>query len=160
MPRLVAALRELPPQLCEPEGSWQHGLLQGTHASAATQAINPTTVRARANPNPTPTPNPNPKLNPNANQAINPTTDPKLAALDQGAREREEVVPAAEREAQRVMARSGASLCFLGTGAMKPSSYRNVRPLLHAPCTRHACAMHAPCMRHAHAMRTPCTRLR
>ena len=129
MPRLVAALRELPPQLCEPEGSWQHGLLQGTHASAATQAINP-------------------------------TTDPKLAALDQGARAREESVPTAEREAQRVMARSGASLCFLGTGAMKPSSYRNVRPLLHAPCMRHAHAMHTPCTRHAHAMRTPCTRLR
>ena len=43
VPRLAAALRELPPQLCEAEGSWQHGLLQGAHSSAATQLINPTT---------------------------------------------------------------------------------------------------------------------
>ena len=128
MPRLAAALRELPPQLCEAEGSWQHGLLQGAHSSAATQLINP-------------------------------TTEVQLATIDQGAGERVEAVPAAERAAQRIMSRSSASLCFLGTGAMKPSAHRNVRPLLHAPCTCYARACthtntHA-CTRHAHAMHTP-----
>ena len=127
VPRLAAALRELPPQLREAEGSWQHGLLQGAHSSAATQLINP-------------------------------TTEVQLATIDQGAGERVEAVPAAERAAQRMMSRSSASLCFLGTGAMKPSAHRNVRPLLQTPCTRHARAMHAPCTRYAHAMHTLCTR--
>ena len=133
MPRLAAALRELPPQLCEAEGSWQHGLLQGAHSSAATQLINP-------------------------------TTEVQLATIDQGTGERVEAVPAAERAAQRIMSRSSASLCFLGTGAMKPSAHRNVRPLLHAPCTRHAHAMHAPAHTQthtpAHAMHMLCTHLR
>ena len=127
VPRLAAALRELPPQLREAEGSWQHGLLQGAHSSAATQLINP-------------------------------TTEVQLATIDQGAGESVEVVPAAERAAQRMMSRSSASLCFLGTGAMKPSAHRNVRPLLQTPCTCHARAMHAPCTRHAHAMHTLCSR--
>ena len=126
VPRLAAALRELPPQLREAEGSWQHGLLQGAHSSAATQLINP-------------------------------TTEVQLATIDQGAGERVEAVPAAERAAQRMMSRSSASLCFLGTGAMKPSAHRNVRPLLQTPCTRHAHAMHTLCTRYAHAMHAPCT---
>ena len=133
VPRLAAALRELPPPLREAEGSWQHGLLHGAR-SAATALINPTSEAAAAGD----------------------------AAVEEMAAE---AVPALERVAGRVMARSSASLCFFGTGAMKPSSHRNVRPqlLLHVhththvqpmpmPCTR----MPTPCTRHVHSRPMPC----
>ena len=99
--KLPATLAELPSELRLAEGSWQHAIVTAAAEGAGGNGGSSAT---------------------GAGPASVDAAGSTLVARGAEAR--------AERGACRALRKSGTRLCFLGTGAMKPSTHRNVSAAL------------------------------